>query len=96
MSTINNKRKKESHQEGVARIQKVTEQKISLLILWLNFSLLNKCDNKVIWNVEYSFPDSVVVTDHAKSLIKGILLQDPAMRLTIDEILDHPFFSGSG
>ena len=55
-----------------------------------------KTTYKKIRNVEYSFPDSVVVTDHAKSLIKGILLQDPAMRLTIDEILDHPFFSGSG
>lgn len=55
-----------------------------------------KTTYKKIRNVEYSFPDSVVITDNAKSLIKGILLQNPVMRLTIDEILDHPFFSSSG
>ena len=51
-----------------------------------------KATYKKIRNVEYSFPDTVQVSDLAKSLIKALLVLDPAKRLKIDEIFEHPFF----
>lgn len=51
-----------------------------------------KATYKRIRNVEYSFPDSVQVSDEAQSLIKAILVLDPVKRLKIDEIMDHAFF----
>mmetsp|Transcript_22900 Transcript_22900/g.53437 ORF Transcript_22900/g.53437 Transcript_22900/m.53437 type:complete len:342 (+) Transcript_22900:28-1053(+) len=52
------------------------------------FDLIMKCD--------YSFPDPywTNVSDSAKDVISRILVPQPGSRLTIDEILDHPFFSG--
>ncbi len=55
-----------------------------------------KATYKRIRNVEYSFPDNVQISEQAKSLIKGILVADPARRLRIDEILEHPFFQPIG
>jgi polo-like kinase 1 len=52
-----------------------------------------KATYKKIRNCEYSFPDTVQVSEQAKSLIRGILVLDPAKRLKIDEILEHPFFA---
>ena len=51
-----------------------------------------KSTYKKIKNVEYTFPDTVPISDHAKNLIKGILVFEPSKRLKIEEILEHPFF----
>lgn len=42
---------------------------------------------------EYVFPD-VGVSEHAKDLIKNILVSEPDKRLSFEEILQHPFFNG--
>jgi len=42
---------------------------------------------------EYVFPD-VGVSEHAKDVIKNILVSEPDKRLSFDEILQHPFFNG--
>eukprot|EP00026_Physarum_polycephalum_P003177 Phypoly_transcript_03187.p1 GENE.Phypoly_transcript_03187~~Phypoly_transcript_03187.p1 ORF type:complete len:717 (+),score=118.81 Phypoly_transcript_03187:138-2288(+) len=42
----------------------------------------------------YSFPDSVPISECAKSLIRRILHTVPEARPNIDEMLQHPFFSG--
>ncbi len=39
----------------------------------------------------YSFPDSVNVSDIGKSFISKMLQLDPSKRATIDEILSDPF-----
>ena len=44
---------------------------------------------------EYQFPD-IPCSDEARDLIENILVLDPTKRLTLDEILNHPFLtSGS-
>ncbi len=40
----------------------------------------------------YSFPDSVIISEHAKNLISKILILDPSKRLKLDDIVAHPFF----
>jgi polo-like kinase 1 len=40
----------------------------------------------------YCFPDNVVISNEAKDLIANILISDPNMRLTLDQIREHPFF----
>jgi len=52
-----------------------------------------KSTYKKIRNVEYEFPEAAQVSEQAKSLIRAILVLDPAKRLRIDEIMDHPFFA---
>ena len=44
----------------------------------------------------YSFPEHVVVSDTAKSLITRILHSDPARRPSLDDILGHDFFQSAG
>ena len=44
----------------------------------------------------YSFPEHVVVSDTAKSLITRILHSDPSRRPSLDEILAHDFFQAGG
>ncbi len=44
---------------------------------------------------EYVFPDNVPVSNEVIHLIENILVLDPSKRLTLDEILDHPFLSGN-
>ena len=51
-----------------------------------------KTTYKKIRNVEYQFPENVQVSEHAKSLIKSILVLEPTKRPKIEEIYDHPFF----
>ncbi len=41
----------------------------------------------------YSFPEHVTISPEAKKLIQSILVTDPKKRLTIDEILSHPFLT---
>lgn len=40
----------------------------------------------------YSFPDRATISSNAKDLITKILNLDPARRIAIDAIYDHPFF----
>ena len=44
----------------------------------------------------YSFPDHVPLSDPAKNIIRQILLRDPTKRLTLDDILAHPFVNHGG
>jgi len=39
----------------------------------------------------YTFPSSVSVSEEAKDLIKKILVTEPTMRPSLDDILQHPF-----
>jgi len=41
----------------------------------------------------YSFPDSVPISSAARNLITKILVTDPSKRPTIDQILNHEFFT---
>jgi polo-like kinase 1 len=41
----------------------------------------------------YTFPDNVVISNEAKSLISSILVKDPSRRLTLDQIGEHAFFN---
>jgi len=45
---------------------------------------------------QYSFPDTVKVSDSAKSLITSILQTDPKTRPSLDEILASPWLQASG
>jgi len=44
----------------------------------------------------YSFPDNVSISENAKDLIKKILVTAPEKRLTLDEIILHPFIDHGG
>jgi len=44
----------------------------------------------------YSFPDTVPISDHAKDLVMKILNNDPSRRPTVDEILSHPWINNDG
>lgn len=41
----------------------------------------------------YTFPEGVAITEHAKALIRRILHTVPEARPSLDEILQHPFFT---
>lgn len=45
-----------------------------------------------ILNVEYGFPSHVRVSDPCKDLLARILVADPSKRITVPEILEHPWF----
>jgi len=40
----------------------------------------------------YTFPETVPISEPAKSLISRILVSDPARRPSLDDLLNHPFF----
>jgi polo-like kinase 1 len=40
----------------------------------------------------YSFPDNIPLSDAVKSLVSSVLLLDPTMRPSIDDLLAHEFF----
>jgi polo-like kinase 1 len=44
----------------------------------------------------YSFPDHVPLSDAAKSMISKILTLEPSKRLSLDEMLEHPFLKNGG
>jgi len=44
---------------------------------------------------DYTFPSAITISDEAKDLIKKTLILDPASRLTLDEILEHPFIKNN-
>ena len=41
----------------------------------------------------YTFPETAIISEAAKSLISQILVTDPAKRPTLDQILTHDFFN---
>jgi polo-like kinase 1 len=51
-----------------------------------------KLTYKRIKQGSYSFPENVEISAQAKDLISRILRIEPKKRLSIDQILDHPFF----
>jgi len=54
-----------------------------------------KATYRRIMKNDYSFPTAVTISDEAKDLIKKTLVLDPSARLTLDEILDHPFIKNN-
>lgn len=44
----------------------------------------------------YSFPETVPISDHARDLVMKILNNDPSRRPTVDEILAHPWINNEG
>ena len=40
----------------------------------------------------YSFPEIEVISEHAKDLIRSLLVLDPQKRPKLDEIYNHDFF----
>jgi len=55
-----------------------------------------KLTYKRIKENNYSFPDNATISDNAKDIIKKILITQPEQRLTLDEILLHPFIDNAG
>ena len=49
-----------------------------------------------IRNVDYEFPDHVMICPTAKDLISNILVSNPKQRLDIHEVENHPFLNGPG
>ena len=44
----------------------------------------------------YSFPEHVIISDSAKTLITRILNLEPTKRPTLEEIMAHPFMNNGG
>lgn len=42
--------------------------------------------------VDYSFPTSVAVSPECKDLLAKILIADPDKRITVQQILRHPWY----
>jgi len=55
-----------------------------------------KLTYKKIKENDFSFPDNAPISENAKDLIKKILITEPEKRLTLDEILMHPFINHGG
>jgi len=55
-----------------------------------------KLTYKKIKECDFSFPDSAVISESAKDMISKILVFQPEKRLTLDEILLHPFINHGG
>mmetsp|Transcript_11120 Transcript_11120/g.20295 ORF Transcript_11120/g.20295 Transcript_11120/m.20295 type:complete len:237 (-) Transcript_11120:236-946(-) len=51
---------------------------------------------KCIMTSVYEFPSHLEVSEDAKDLIACILQTDPSARPSLDQILEHPFFTGPG
>ena len=45
---------------------------------------------------QYSFPEHVIISESAKSLISKILQLETSKRPTLDEIMMHPFMNNGG
>ena len=48
---------------------------------------------KLIRKAKYTLKDDI--SEEARELIKGLLERDPLERLTVEQILDHPWLKGS-
>jgi len=55
-----------------------------------------KLTYKKIKLCNYAFPETIPVSDAAKSLVSRILNLEPSKRPTLDEILQHPFINHGG
>ncbi|CAD8190766.1 unnamed protein product [Paramecium pentaurelia] len=44
---------------------------------------------------QFNFPDHIQISENAKNLISRILVLDPSKRLTLDDILSHPFMTSN-
>ncbi|CAD8194709.1 unnamed protein product [Paramecium octaurelia] len=44
---------------------------------------------------QFNFPDHIQISENARNLISRILILDPSKRLTLDEILAHPFMTSN-
>jgi len=55
-----------------------------------------KLTYKKIKECDFSFPDGAVISESAKDMISKILVFQPEKRLTLDEILVHPFINHGG
>jgi len=44
----------------------------------------------------YSFPDHVPISEASRNLITKILVLDPSLRPTLDEMSNHPFLNNGG
>jgi serine/threonine protein kinase len=50
---------------------------------------------KRIKECQYTFNDDIPISPNAKNLITKLLVIDPSKRLTLDQILTHPFMTGN-
>ena len=48
-----------------------------------------------IKKLEYSFPETIIISKEAKDLITKILVIEPSKRLSLEQILNHDFFKQS-
>ena len=49
---------------------------------------------KKIQEIDYSFPtDGHFISHQARMFIRSLLTKDPGSRLTLDQMVDHPFFT---
>jgi polo-like kinase 1 len=55
-----------------------------------------KLTYKKIKECDFSFPESALISESAKDIINKILVFQPEKRLTLDEILLHPFINHGG
>lgn len=49
-----------------------------------------------VLNGEYTFPEHVPLTENCKELLASILEVEPAKRLGLSAIWDHPWMAGAG
>mmetsp|Transcript_9430 Transcript_9430/g.35030 ORF Transcript_9430/g.35030 Transcript_9430/m.35030 type:complete len:765 (-) Transcript_9430:1323-3617(-) len=47
-----------------------------------------------IRNADYTYPEQIALSNEAKDLIKRMLTVDPNKRITVEEILKHPWLKG--
>ncbi|EGC32178.1 hypothetical protein DICPUDRAFT_57246 [Dictyostelium purpureum] len=52
-------------------------------------------DETTGYNLEFPSPEWDNISDSAKSLIKGLLTNDPSKRFTIEQTLKHPWIAGT-
>jgi polo-like kinase 1 len=50
---------------------------------------------KKIKECQYTFNDAISVSFNAKNLISRALVLDPSKRITLDQILNHPFMTSN-
>ena len=42
--------------------------------------------------MDYSFPSDIKLSSGARSIISGIFVKNPSTRLSIKDIIEHPWF----
>lgn len=65
---------------------------IYILLIGRNpFEPLSRDPHRIIYLKDYSFPEDIPLSETSKDLISKMLEKDPTKRITLDEIMDHPF-----